>query len=154
MPGGVKSTAIAEGTLHLLLAISGLGNGRSWRCEEQKRLVDTWIAATQNGDLRALLKLMADDVVFMVPGQRPFGKAAFAISFRQMKDVSISATSDIQEIEIFADWAYMRNYLEITMAPTGVSGPIRRSGPTLTILRKRPDGQWVIARDSNLLAGG
>jgi uncharacterized protein (TIGR02246 family) len=119
-----------------------------------RQLVVTWIAATQKGDLRAVLKLMADDVVFMVPGQRPFGKEAFAISFRQMKDVSISATSDIQEIEIFADWAYMRNYLEITMAPAGASGPIHRSGPTLTILRKRPDGQWVIVRDSNLLAEG
>jgi hypothetical protein len=25
---------------------------------------------------------------------------------------------------------------------------------TLTILRKRPDGQWVIARDANMLAVG
>jgi uncharacterized protein (TIGR02246 family) len=117
-----------------------------------RQLVDTWIAATQKGDLRAVLKLMADDVVFLVPGRRPFGKEAFAISFRQMKDISISVTSNIQEIEIIADWAYMRNYLEVTMTPIGVSDPIHRSGPTLTILRKRPDGQWVIARDSNLLA--
>jgi ketosteroid isomerase-like protein len=26
-----------------------------------------------------------------------------------------------------------------------------RSGYTLTILRKQPDGNWVIARDANLL---
>ena len=119
-----------------------------------RQLVDTWIDATQKGDLRAVLKLMADDVVFLVPGQRPFGREAFAIGFKQMKDVSISTTSDIQEIEVFADWAYMRNYLEITITPVGALGPTHRSGPTLTILRKRPDGEWVIARDSNLLAAG
>ncbi len=29
-----------------------------------------------------------------------------------------------------------------------------RSGYTLTILRKEPDGRWVIFRDANLLAAG
>jgi uncharacterized protein (TIGR02246 family) len=115
-----------------------------------RQLVDTWIAATQKGDLRAILKLMADDVVFLVPGQRPFGKEAFAISFRQMKDMNISASSEIQEIEIFADLAYMRNHLEIVMTTLGAD-PVHRSGYTLTVLRKHPDGQWVIARDANLL---
>ena len=117
-----------------------------------RQLVDTWIAATQKGDLRAVLKLMADDVVFMVPGQSSFGKEAFAIGFKQMKDVGISVTSDIQEIEIFDDLAYMRSYLEITMAPAGVPDPVHRTGYTLTILRRRQDGQWVIARDANMLA--
>jgi uncharacterized protein (TIGR02246 family) len=71
-----------------------------------------------------------------------------------MKGVSISFTSDIQEIEVFADWAYMRNHLEITITPPGADNPGHRSGYTLTILRKRPDGQWIIARDANLLAEG
>jgi uncharacterized protein (TIGR02246 family) len=119
-----------------------------------RQLVDNWLLHTQTGDLRAVLKLMADDVVFLVPGQEPFGKEAFAISFRQMKDVSISITSGIQEIEVLAGWAYMRNQLEVTMTPLGTGNPIHRSGHTLTILRKRPDGQWVIARDANLLAAG
>lgn len=117
-----------------------------------RQLVDTWLAATQKGDLRAVLKLLSDDAVFMVTGQKPFGKEAFAINFKQMKDVSISATSDIQEIEIFEDLAYMRNYLEITMASASVVNPVHRAGYTLTILRKRTDGRWVIARDANMLA--
>jgi ketosteroid isomerase-like protein len=29
--------------------------------------------------------------------------------------------------------------------------PITRSGYTLAVLRKEPDGAWVIARDANLL---
>jgi uncharacterized protein (TIGR02246 family) len=114
-------------------------------------LVDDWLAATQRGDLRAVLKLIDDDAVFMVSGQRPFGKEAFAIAFRQMKDVRVSAKSDIQEIVVHRDLAYMRNYLEITMLPVGDADPIHRTENTLTILRKRPTGQWVIVRDANLL---
>ena len=29
---------------------------------------------------------------------------------------------------------------------------MKRAGYTLTILRKEPDGRWVLARDANLLA--
>ncbi|MGB0086935.1 MAG: SgcJ/EcaC family oxidoreductase [Rhodomicrobiaceae bacterium] len=41
-------------------------------------LVDTWLAAWKAGDLATVLSLMSDDVIFMVPGQEPFGKQAFA----------------------------------------------------------------------------
>lgn len=37
------------------------------------------------------------------------------------------------------------------MTPPG-GAPLRRSGYTLTILRKEADGQWRLARDANLLA--
>jgi uncharacterized protein (TIGR02246 family) len=40
-------------------------------------LVETWMTASKAGELATVLSLMADDVVFVVPGQRPFGKEAF-----------------------------------------------------------------------------
>jgi ketosteroid isomerase-like protein len=46
-----------------------------------RELVETWLTATKAGDLSKVLSLMADDVVFMVPGQKPFGKEAFAADF-------------------------------------------------------------------------
>jgi uncharacterized protein (TIGR02246 family) len=42
-----------------------------------RNLVDTWMTASNAGDVLTMLSLMADDVIFMVPGQRPFGKEAF-----------------------------------------------------------------------------
>jgi hypothetical protein len=39
-----------------------------------RKLVDTWLAASQTGDLATVLSLMADDVIFMVPGKQPFWK--------------------------------------------------------------------------------
>ena len=111
----------------------------------------TWLDASKRGDIATVLTLMADDVVFMVPGQEPFGKEAFAASAAKMKNAVIEGTSDIQELTILGDWAWMRNRLKLTITPPK-GNPTRRSGYTLTILRKKPDGNWVIARDANLLA--
>jgi uncharacterized protein (TIGR02246 family) len=116
-----------------------------------RELVTTWMAASKAGDLATVLDLMADDVIFMVPGREPFGKEAFAASSSQMKDVRIDGTSEIQELKVVRDWAWMRNRLKVTMKTPDGKATVRR-GYTLTILRKRPDGRWVIARDANLLS--
>jgi uncharacterized protein (TIGR02246 family) len=115
-----------------------------------RELVDKWMTASKSGDLATLLSLMSDDVVFMVPGKEPFGKEAFAASTKEMKNVRIEGTSDIKEIKVLGDWAWMRNHLKVTITPPNGS-PTVRSGYILTILRQNPDGTWVIARDANLL---
>ena len=94
---------------------------------------------------------MTEDVTFMVPGQAPFGKQAFAAASEGMKDVRIEGTSDIQEIRVMGDWAYLRNHLTMTATPPKGGKPMRRSGYTLTILRKEADGKWRLARDANLM---
>lgn len=113
-------------------------------------LVAKWLAASKAGDLTTQLGLMADDVLFLVPGREPFGKAEFAGGTQAMKDVRIDGTSEIVELEILGAWAWMRTRLEVSMTPPG-GAPMVRSGYTLSILRKEPDGRWVIARDANLL---
>jgi len=115
-----------------------------------RNLVDTWMSATREGDVAAVLRLMADDVIFMVPGQQPFGKREFAATFAGMKDVRFEGRSDIQELKVLGDWAYLRNYIDMTITPAA-GAPVHRAGYTLTILRKEPDGRWVLARDANLL---
>ncbi|WP_119461341.1 SgcJ/EcaC family oxidoreductase [Rhodospirillaceae bacterium SYSU D60014] len=116
-----------------------------------RELVDTWLAATKAGDLRTVLSLMTEDVVFMVPGQKPFGKEAFEAASEGMTNVRIDGTSDIQEIQVLGDWAYLRTYIEMSMSRPDDEALVRRSGYTLTILRKEPDGRWRLARDANLL---
>jgi uncharacterized protein (TIGR02246 family) len=117
-----------------------------------RTLIDTWMKASMAGDLATVLSLMADDVIFMVPGQKPFGKAEFAAMSAGMKNVAFQGKSDIQEIRVLGDWAYLRNFLEVTVTPPGGAKPMRRAGYTLTILRKEADGRWRLARDANLLA--
>jgi uncharacterized protein (TIGR02246 family) len=113
-------------------------------------LVATWMSASKAGDTETVLSLIADDAVFMVVGREPFGKEAFATASQAHKDVRIEGTSDIREIEVLGDWAYLRNYLTVTVTPPG-GEPVRRAGYTLTILRKTPAGKWLLARDANLM---
>lgn len=114
-------------------------------------LVSTWLAASKAGDLNTVLGLMADDVVFMVPGREPFGKEAFAAATQGMQGVQFDGASEIVELTVLGDWAWMRNRLRVVVTPPG-GDPVVRSGYTLTVLRKNADGRWVIARDANLLA--
>lgn len=113
-----------------------------------RTVVETWMAASRSGDLAAVLDLMTDDVVFMVPGQQPFGKDAFAAASRQA--VSIDGNADIVELQVLHDWAFIRNRLQMTMTPPNGT-PMRCSGYTLTLLRRCPDGRWRVMRDANLM---
>jgi uncharacterized protein (TIGR02246 family) len=114
-----------------------------------RTLVETWMAAAKAGDIATVLDLMTDDVIFMVPGREPFGKEAFAAASDAMKNVRMEGKSDIREINVLGDHAYIRNYIEMTITPEGGT-PMKRSGWTLTILRKQ-DGRWRLARDANLV---
>jgi ketosteroid isomerase-like protein len=51
---------------------------------------------------------------------------------------------------VLGDWAWLRNYLTVTVTPPG-GEPMRRAGYALTILRKQ-NGKWLLARDANLPA--
>ena len=115
-----------------------------------RELVQKWLEASKHHDLNTVLSLMADDVLFLVPGQEPFGKEAFARANEQLKDSQMEAESKIEEIKVLGDWAWMRSLLRVTFTAPGGSASVR-SGNTLTILRKNPDGRWVILRDANLL---
>jgi uncharacterized protein (TIGR02246 family) len=115
-------------------------------------LVANWMAASKAGDLDTILSLMADDVIFMVPGREPFGKEAFAAESAGIKGVDIEGTSEIEEVKVLGGWAYLRNRLTITIAPPGGQAMLRRTGYTLSILRKEKDGRWLLVRDANLLA--
>lgn len=114
-------------------------------------LLSQWFAATQAGDIPTVLSLMTDDVVFMVAGQPPFGKAEFAAASQGMAGMQFDGTQEIVELQVLGDWAWMRCRLRVSITPPE-GQPIVRSGFTLTVLRKSASGHWQIARDANLLA--
>jgi uncharacterized protein (TIGR02246 family) len=114
-------------------------------------LVETWMRATKMGDAATVLDLISDDVVFMVPGAEPFGKAAFAAALKGLGAMTIEGRSDIRELSVHGDIAWLRNRIEMT-ATAPDSKVTRRSGYTLTILRKEADGRWRLSRDANLLS--
>jgi uncharacterized protein (TIGR02246 family) len=123
--------------------------------DEQKirSLVQTWMNATLAGDLPRVLELMDDDVVFLGAGRPPMrGKEAFAAQTRAMQGkVRFEGKADVQEVPVFGDWAYSWVQLQVTVHPEDGSAPSTMAGPALSILRRTPEGRWVIFRDANML---
>jgi uncharacterized protein (TIGR02246 family) len=123
--------------------------------QEIRQLVATWIEASKAGEEETILRLMADDVVFLVTGQPPMiGKSAFAAAMHAQSGQErphIDGKSEIQEIKVIGDWAYMWTKLTVVVTPPGGASPITRAGHTLSILNKQ-DGRWVLARDANMLS--
>ena len=115
-----------------------------------RELIATWMRASIAGDTDTVLSLMADDVVFMVSGQEPFGKAAFAAAASRMHGMRLEGTAEVRELQVQGDLAFSRTYLQVTMTPS--SGlAVRRRGYAMTVFRKGADGLWRLARDANLM---
>lgn len=123
--------------------------------EEQIRLlVQTWQAATQAGDVDTVLSLMADDVVFLVPGRQPMRKVEFAALSRPSPGSvppKFEGVLEIQDIQISGDLAVAWTRVAVSITPPGASDSIDRAGYTLTAFR-RQGGRWLLTRDANLLS--
>jgi uncharacterized protein (TIGR02246 family) len=123
--------------------------------QQIREVIRAWIEATAAGDVPRVLELMADDVVFLMPGQQPMrGREAFAKGFHEgLKSWQIDTKSNIREIKTFGDWAYAWNHLTVTVkAKDGSGARAQRSGEVLSIFQKEANGRWVLARDANMLA--
>jgi uncharacterized protein (TIGR02246 family) len=122
--------------------------------QQIRQLISTWMSASKAGDVDTVLGLMTDDVVFLVPGRGPMTKSEFASLSRVPPGApkpKFEGTSEIQEIQVLGDWAFMWTRLSVSVTPPGASEPMERAGHTLSILKK-VDGKWLLARDANLLA--
>ena len=122
--------------------------------EEQIRdLVARWMEASKAGDVQGVLDLVTDDVVFLLPGRDPMRRDEFAAALQAQSQPPrplVEGDSDIQEIQVLGDWAFMWTRLRVKVTPADGSRAIERNGHTLTVLRK-DGGRWRLARDANLL---
>lgn len=121
--------------------------------QEIRQLVSTWMAASKAGDVETVLSLMSDDVVFLVAGRPVMRKDDFAAAARAQAGCDapqFDGNSEIQEIRILGDWAFLWTKLTVTVTPPGGASMVR-AGHTLSILKKE-GGRWVLIRDANMLA--
>jgi uncharacterized protein (TIGR02246 family) len=121
--------------------------------QQIRELVATWMSATQAGEVDKVLELVADDAVFLVAGKPPMRKGEFADGLRAQASHAapkFQGRSEIQEITVSGDWAFMWTKLTVVATPPDGSPAFTRAGHTLTVL-KREKGRWLLARDANLL---
>ena len=119
-----------------------------------RQLIETWLNATQAGNVDTVLSLMAEDAMFLSAGQEPMvGRDAFARGLvKVLSEHVIESNSEIVEIVVSGDLAYCRTKLAVTITSKHGKLPMLRSGDTLSILRKAEDGRWRLTRDANMLA--
>lgn len=123
--------------------------------QEIRELVTNWLEATKAGDVERVLSMMSEDVVFLAAGQPLMRREDFAVAARAQSGEDapkIDGESEVQEIKVLGEWAFM--WLKLNVVITPASGkPMERAGYTLSILKKE-NGKWVLARDANMLSAG
>ena len=112
-----------------------------------------WIDAVNSGDLARLLTLIADDVVFLNPGQAPFGRDGFSSAFTAAhQKLQIHCTSELEEVIVGGEVAYTRSRDTLFVSPRAGGEATQLAGYRMTVYRKQPDGRWLLARDAHNLS--
>lgn len=114
-----------------------------------RETIATWMTESKAGNVDAVLALMTDDAMFLTAQQPPFGKTEFGARMAGMKDIEFEGASDIQEVVISGDLAYVRANLTIHIKLAD-GKEMDRAGPALSIFRKTA-GKWQICRDANMV---
>ena len=97
---------------------------------EIRTMHSIWIDAVNAGDLARLLTLVAEDVVFLTPGQAPFGREGFSSNFMAAhQQMRICCTSELEEVVVVSEVAYTRSRdaLSVTPRAGGKGGTARRA---------------------------
>ena len=112
-----------------------------------------WIDAVNAGDLARLLSLMADDVVFLNPGDEGLGRDGFSTRFSAAhQQLRIRCVSELEEVVVAGEVAYTRSRDSLSVSPLTGGEENRLAGDRMTIYRKQPGGGWLLARDANVLS--
>ncbi len=120
--------------------------------QQIRQLIDKWGRATAAGDLKTVLDLMADDAIFLTPGQPPMSKQAFAAAFKGLSGrARVESKSDVKEVHAVGDLAYCWSHISVVTTSLDTGERKERAGYTLTVFRKSPSGSWLLSRDANLL---
>jgi uncharacterized protein (TIGR02246 family) len=117
-----------------------------------RELHSTWIEAVNAGELDRLLGWMADDVVYLSPGQAPFGRDGFTSGFTGAhQQYRVECVSELEDVVVVGEVAYTRCRDSLSVVPRAGGEATRLAGHRLTVYRKQPDGRWVLARDAHTL---
>ena len=81
------------------------------------------------------------------------GAGEFASAFEAgRRQARIDCVGEFEEVVVAGEIAYARGRLSVTVHPLSGGAVQRMAGYTLSVFRRRSPGQWVLARDANLLS--
>ena len=118
-----------------------------------RKVHSTWIDAVNAGDLVCLLSLMADDVVFLNPGQAPFGRDGFSHAFSSAhQQAVVRCISELEEVVVVGEVAYTRSRDALSVTRRSGGEATQLAGYRITVDRRQPDGRWLLARDAHTVS--
>ena len=106
-----------------------------------------WIDAVNAGDLARLLTLVAEDVVFLTPGQAPVGREGFSSNFMAAhQQMRICCTSELEEVVVVGEVAYTRCRDALSVTPCASLCLLSLSKPARKASKKHIIGKgWILA---------
>ena len=112
--------------------------------EAIKSLTDEIMKAFNEGDLEAFMATVAEDAVYMPPGEPALiGKEAIRNWYTELFDkMSFDATISSDEIEICGDWAIQRATWKGSWIQKDSGETTQFESPGIYIYRKQLDGSW------------
>ena len=120
---------------------------------EIRSVHSAWVAAVNAGDLEILLSLMANDAVFLGPGQAPVGRDGFPAGFSAAHQrARIHCVSELENVVVAGEVAYALSRDSLSISPRAAGEALQDAGHRLTVYRKQSDGRWLLARDAHTLS--
>jgi uncharacterized protein (TIGR02246 family) len=96
---------------------------------------------------------MADDVVFLSPGQEPVGRDGFSPGFSAAhQHARINCISELEDVVVVGEVAYTLSRDSLLVTPRAGGEAMQLAGHRITVYRKQHEGRWLLARDAHTLS--
>ena len=150
-PFGIRMNVIALATCAWLVSPPSETQAEKGFSQTDRRKIDE---ATQTAMKAALAKdvatwaaLFLDDSVVNPPNEPAVkGRAAIRAWLEKFPPITEFKLNNVN-VEGCEDLAYVLGTYTMTIAPPGSPGPVKDSGKFVTVLRRQPDGRWLVAVD-------
>lgn len=121
---------------------------------EQERQAITSIedriqAAFGRGDAAGVAAEYTEDAMLMPPFRPPVvGRAGVEANYQGLfQQFDSELSTEVEEVEIAGDWAFMRGTFRQQLTPKGGGQAIPAEGKYLAVVRRQADGSWKFHRD-------
>ncbi len=109
--------------------------------------IDRFVKLANASDWAGAAALYAENATIMPPNQAAVqGRAkiqAWMVAFPKMQNF----TAQVQDVGGQGDVAYVRGTYSMTLAPQGSMPAMKDSGKWVEVLRKQPNGSWLVVAD-------
>ena len=114
-----------------------------------RKVIESWYRAIEAGDVTGLMSLVTRDVIVKPPGSTPIeGEKALEQALSDFLQTHTETVDyEVEEVEISGRLAFARISEGATILPTSGAEAFGVSGMHVTVLRREPEGEWLIARD-------